>query len=48
MGLNPAPAGKNLRKNGGVLADELDGAGGDHEGGSVVGDDGDGEGLGGL
>lgn len=48
VGLKPDAAGEEFAENGGILSDEVNGAGGDVEGGSVVGDDGDGEGLGGL
>lgn len=48
MGLNPDAAGKELLENRGVLADEFDRTDGDAEGVPVLGDDGDGEGLGRL
>lgn len=48
MRLDCAAAGKELLENRRVFADEIDGAGGYHKGFSVLGDDGNGEGLGRL
>lgn len=48
MGLDGDAAGEELLENGRVLANELDGARGNHEGLSALGEDGNGEGPGGL
>lgn len=46
--MDPNAAGPEFLENRRVSADEIDGAGGDAEGVSVLGDDGDWEGFGGL